>query len=378
MSEFRKPAIKISQGKRVLFVTTLTVRDFMRDGFCQVDMLDVKTGKGMQRLLQEKRAKELSKYIAGADEEGEAMLPTAILLATQEHIDFDECTHEIYFDFERSDVCPFNIVDGQHRVEGLKMAVEEKERILDFSVPVIIAPNMTEADQMLQFVIVNKKQEKVGTDVVDYIIAWFHKMVGLQQLPYIPGWLKREIERDTVYKALRITKQLHERNGSPWCGRIQLATVVKDKSKHTITQKSFSSAIKKLLLVKDHPLSQITPDEERQIGILCNYWQAVSNIFVADDPLHSTVFKTIGLKFFLMVFKPVLVQLLLGKQDYAIETIEECICSAKECLLGESALVFEKTYWQRGGGAGKSNDAGIRELAANFSDALAKANHEER
>lgn len=374
MSEFRKSAIKISQGKRTLFVTTLTVRDLMKSNFCRADVLDPETGEGMQRLLSTARARGLSKYIIGAYEKDEAVLPTAVLLATTEHIDFDERKREMHF--EDSRVCPFNIVDGQHRVEGLKMAAGKNKEVLNFTVPAIIAPDMTEEEQMLQFVIVNMKQEKVGKDVADHIIARFHDMLELKDLPYIPDWLKRPIEGDNVSKTLRIIDALNKRDDSPWQGRIQLATVEKDKRKHTITQKSFASAVRKFLLVKNQPLLQITDEEAKQIGILRNYWQAVANIFVADDPLHTNIFKSAGLKFFLIALGPVVNQLARNK-DYTVEAIEECILSAKEHLIGDAILIFEKTYWQKGGGAGTLNDAGIQKLAANFTDALSKTSAEE-
>ena len=47
----RRPAIRINQGRRTLFLTSFTVGDFMTHGFYQVDHLDVHEGTGMQRLL---------------------------------------------------------------------------------------------------------------------------------------------------------------------------------------------------------------------------------------------------------------------------------------------------------------------------------------
>ena len=66
MTEIIKcPAVMIQQGEKTLFATSLTARDFRRDGFTRVSRLDPEaenpeTG-GFQRILQEARAKKIGK-----------------------------------------------------------------------------------------------------------------------------------------------------------------------------------------------------------------------------------------------------------------------------------------------------------------------------
>jgi len=63
-----------------------------------------------------------------------------VLLATDKPIDFNEQNNTIEIDI--SLVGPFSVVDGQHRLEGLKMAAEKDDRVLEFEVPVNIAINL--------------------------------------------------------------------------------------------------------------------------------------------------------------------------------------------------------------------------------------------
>lgn len=90
MDKIKRPAIKLLQGRRVLFLSSFLVRDFMSDGFYRIDRLDVEAGEGMQRLLNEARAKRFGRDMNSADEYNEAFLPTSVFLATAGTIDYDE------------------------------------------------------------------------------------------------------------------------------------------------------------------------------------------------------------------------------------------------------------------------------------------------
>ena len=143
--EFRKPAVLIQQGKKKLFTTAFTVNEFMIPNFYTIDKLDTQEEKGFQRILQEERAKRLAKYMVESwKQNGEAFLPSSIFMATDKTIEFDEASNEIYFD---TDICPFSVVDGQHRIEGLKRAALTNKELENFSVPVNIAVNLTTADK---------------------------------------------------------------------------------------------------------------------------------------------------------------------------------------------------------------------------------------
>ena len=378
MAMIRKPAIKAIQDGRALFFTSLLVRDFADDGFYRVDELDVRESKGIQRLLNESRARSFGNDIAAANEHDEAFLPTSVFLATGGKVEYDEAAKELFFDSTPgAGICPLDVVDGQHRIEGLKMAAKKNERLLDFPIVSVIAADMTEPERMLQFVTVNTKQRPVDQGVAQGIIARFTKMQGVENLPYIPGWLGRKMEKGDDEKALSIVLELSDRPQSPWQGRVHIANHAKART-HTIKQATFVNAIKGHLLVARHPLSDSGFDEEKRIAILINFWTAVEKIFVGADTApesstSSSVFKQISLEFFHGILAPVL-RHLNRKKIYTVEAMEECIRSAEEHLPPSAAGIMSPEYWRRGGEAGQNNKVGMRRLAAVFRDALAQSN----
>ena len=377
MADIRKPAVKILQGKRSLFLTSLTVRDFS-DDFYRVDRLDVQEDEGMQRLLNNARVKSFSRDILGATNKNEAFLPTSVFLATSGKINYDEKTRELFFDSNHSHkVCPLDVVDGQHRIEGLKKAARENKALLDFPVATIIATDMSEPEKMLQFVTVNTKQQTVDRGVAQHIIARFTRMLETEELPYLPSWIQKKAERGDDARALKIAKALNTYIDSPWKGRIQFADEEKNNKHHTIRQTTFVTSVKHTLLARNHPLSHFP--EDKQLSILLNYWKAIREIFVTSDDggkRAAVCFKYTGLEFFHSISGQV-INMLSKNRRYSVAAMKECIKSAEEHLDPEAIKMMSPKFWDVGQEAGELNASGRYKLVTAFANALAKANSDD-
>ena len=375
MGEIRRKAVKIRQGKRTLFLTQFSVSDFEEEGFYRVDRLDVKGSKGKQRLLDERRAKSLAKDIIDADNEDEAFLPTSVLLAAEGRISYDEDRKELFFDrAPHAKICPLDVVDGQHRIEGLKIAAQTNPRLWNFQICAVIADGLSEAEMMLQFATVNIKQEPVNKGVQQHIIAVFHKQLEVEKLPWLPRWLRKVVRKGDDATALDIVKLLESDEKSPWRRRIRLADNQKKDPRLTIKQESFVSSIKRHLLARNHPYSQYLSSGNRD-RILINFWQAVEDLFIdkskpGNASAGTVVFKTNGLEFFHSISGPI-INVLHKNRSYTVEAIKACILSVREVSDDVEGVMYPE-YWQSGeeGHAGKINQGGIAKLVTGFLDAL--------
>ena len=381
MPEVRQPAVRIQQGKRTLFLTSLTVRDFLVEGFYQVDRLDVQSSKGMQRLLNKSRARSFATDLSEADDHNEAFLPTSVFLATEGSVSYDESRGDLFFDSaEIHKVCPFDVVDGQHRLEGLKIASARNERLLDFPISVVIAHNMSETEKMLQFITVNTKQQAVDKGVAQHITARFTQMLDVENLPHLPGWLRREVEKGTDDRGLEIARRLNNEEHSPWRGRIQFADELKGP-RHTITQKSFISSLKRILLNKYHPFNTLPVAEDKKVLILMNYWRAIDDLFIegTDDYDGNTtpiVYKYNGVEFFLSIFAPLL-NVLAKERRFTKDAFGEQILGVEEHLKPGSIEAMSPEYWMTGNAASGQNRSGIQHLINEFTTAIQKASEQE-
>ncbi|MGI9338766.1 MAG: DGQHR domain-containing protein [Gammaproteobacteria bacterium] len=363
----RKPAIKIVQGAHTLYATTFTIADFQRDSLYRVNQLDTDSSEGYQRFLDEKRAKALGKDLSRAAKHDEAFLPTSILLATKGEVEYDDAAREISFSTASSSlVCPFLVVDGQHRIEGLRQFAAENPGKSVFPVAVNIITGMSMPQQMLQFLIVNAKQRAVNPALQQHIIKQFTEMLD-GEIPYLPDWVARATGKRTDKLAIDIASHLIKHN--PWQGKVRRADDEKKAPGHTINEISLNRSIKEHVLSDNNPLS----DEEPEIRnkILVNYWLAIESVFVAPEAgaenVDTVVYKSIGTKFFHLV-SAVVIERCNNLQDYRVEAIKDIFQRARERMADQQYMY--PAWWIAGAGASGMNNLAITQKSSQLSKTI--------
>ena len=284
MTQIHIPAARVKQGDLLLYTTALKVKDLVSDKFYNVEKLDTadENDTGYQRVLNLARARKLADYIIKGQDKRDAFLPTSVFLATEKSIDFNEADHTISFD--TAVVGPFSVVDGQHRLEGLKMAAQKDARVLDFEVPVNIAANLPILAQMCHFLIVNTTQKSVDKSVEQRIIARLTDALDVEDLPSLPSWILRTVERGEVERAIKFADYLNDTDESPWFGKVRMAN--SESSDGTVNQRSFVKAIVKYVLTANNPIS-IVKDFDKEKRIFLNYWKAIKSNLDDGDSENS-------------------------------------------------------------------------------------------
>ncbi len=173
-NEIIVPTLSVNQPIGKFYLGVISAEDLI--AISSVDMRRIGEGLdkyiGIQRKLSNERVLEISKFAHSVD----ATFPTSVILAIR-----GECAEEVDdgralrlfsgADTLTGDPIPMNqiasILDGQHRVEGLKESGK-----LDFNIPVSIFVDADIADQAYVFSIVNLAQTKVNKslvyDLLDY------------------------------------------------------------------------------------------------------------------------------------------------------------------------------------------------------------------
>ena len=362
-----RPAALVRQGSLKLYATSIKVEDLNLPNFYMINKLDPEeAGPGYQRILNESRAKRLADYLLEGEKEGDAFLPTSIFLATNKDIPFDSTTNTITFDVAK--VGPFNVVDGQHRIAGLILAAEKNPDMLKFEIPVNIAVSLDDVSQMCHFLIVNTTQRSVDKAVEQQIVARLTGMVDLEEMPTIPRWIRRQVEKGEDARALVVANFLNTDANSPWLGKIKMANE-EDDNGATINQKSFVNSLKKYIFSSNNPLSNPEWDTKRS-AILSNYWKAIVELLVDESsPKQSVIFKTIGVDLFHIASATVFTNLAMQK-DFKKETIKKLLEKGFSNLTGESVGMSDPEWWQRGGVASGLNTAAVRKLATALNHAI--------
>ena len=182
---------------------------------------------GIQRRLNPSRMKEIRSYVNSYD----ATFPTAIILAvTDESADFDEENSLLSLhpgpETEGSDIAA--IIDGQHRIEGLKAFKGE-----EFDIPVCIFVGADLQTKATIFATVNLAQTKVNRSLAYDLLTYE----------------KRETPQKICHQ---IAVSLDRMEESPFHKRIKrLGVATEGRSRETLTQATIVEML--LRFVSDNP-----------------------------------------------------------------------------------------------------------------------------
>ena len=362
-----RAAALVRQGSLKLYATSIKIADLNLPNFYTINRLDPEEeGPGYQRILNQGRAKKLAEYLLDGQIEHDTFLPTSIFLATNKDVPFDASANTITFDVAQ--VGPFNVVDGQHRIAGLILAAAKNSDLMNFEIPVNIAVGLDDISQMCHFLIVNTTQRSVDKAVEQQIVARLTRMVNLEEMPTIPRWIRRQVEKGEDARALGVANYLNTDVSSPWLGKIRMAND-EDGAAATINQKSFVTSLKKYIFSSNNPLSNPEWDATRP-KILSNYWKAIVELLVDEgSEKPSVIFKTIGVDLFHIVSATIFMHLA-NQQDFKKETIKGLLVRGFDNLTGDNVGIADKEWWQRGGVASGLNTAAVRKLAMALNHAI--------
>lgn len=220
---------------------------------------------GYQRELEEKRARKFAAYLKEEVSEGrEPTIPTSILLSYRKKITGTKTDYGI--DAVFSDDDRLYIVDGQHRTNGFKFAIEQYglNQLLSFELPIVIFENTKLVNEVKQFLLINNNMKKVRTDLARELIIKLNRS-GDMEIP---------VGEDDAIKATNISKAINSTYSSPWRGKLSGPGDPKEGN-YLNTQLSFANSIKATVL-KDAATRRMTA--ETAAKELSKYWSAWAKI----------------------------------------------------------------------------------------------------
>jgi len=214
---------------------------------------------GIQRKVSPKRIKDISEYVRTFD----ATFPTSIILHISSELrtingkkieDLDPVTVEenlenivvqrnIFIDEHsnklkiRNDDKVARILDGQHRIEGLRYSLENSnlfdQPLKNFDLNVTIFVDLDIDDQAQIFSVINKAQTKVNKSLVYDLFEY----------------AKHRSPQKTSHDIVRL---LNRREDSPFFKKIKILGTAEDKTSETLAQATFVELI--MAYISDNPM----------------------------------------------------------------------------------------------------------------------------
>lgn len=214
-------AIQVSQGKRKFLLTVLPAGVLTTISYVAVRGLDSEQG-AIQRVLNPRRIASIKDFtLAGGD------YPNAIILNWVSKVNPLVRKKDVLHLRDVADSA--QIIDGQHRVEGLKAAIVENPQLSKLSMPVVIYEGLTTQECADIFLSINTEQKPVARSLVFDLY----------------GEASEHIIDPAALRARDIAIYLNDADESPYQGNIKLPGAPTRKS--GIALSTVVSAIKPLV-----------------------------------------------------------------------------------------------------------------------------------
>jgi DGQHR domain-containing protein len=265
MADHRLPFFRVQQWDKQLFLTRMTAGLLTKIAYASIRGVDSEPG-AVQRYLNTRRISNIREFTLGRGD-----YPNAVVLNwvnRREPLRTEDEDTLIVSDAERS----AQLIDGQHRVAGLKAAIEEDPSVSDLEIPVAIYEHLETTECANIFLSINTEQKPVPRSLVFDLY----------------GIADEQIVDPAASRARDIATSLNEDPDSPYRGLIKLPGAPRRKG--GIALSTAVSAIKPLVEEKGD-LEQIGVSElERQKRIVINFFGALADLYGNDWNEKSNAF----------------------------------------------------------------------------------------
>ncbi len=315
-------ALKLEQKNVPIYLTVLPAQILVDEEKAKVDRWSPSNPKGYQRQVQDRRANEAAWYLIKA----EGWFPTSVLLSIRDEVKFEQPKRidgfqEGYLDIP--DGTTLWIIDGQHRVEGLKRAIDKgAQELKDYQVPVAIVLNTDVVNEMRMFYIVNTRAKSVPGDIADRLLQQALKEKG-------ELWLE-ETEAKDIGRSQKAVQQARatnlvdylNANCPAWKDFVAVPGAAKPHhmaiKQHTLVASLLEGAM------KDPSIERL---DDKSVGDLLNrYWQALMALFpeAFNDPENYSIRRTPGVYALHMLF-PDVFERCREKKDYSVAYMKQIL-----------------------------------------------------
>ncbi|WP_368900372.1 DGQHR domain-containing protein [Mixta calida] len=259
-----KDFIKVEQTHRQFILTYMTAKVLGDIAYTAVRGVDDEVG-AVQRILIERRIKGIKDFVlTGGD------FPAAIVLNWVDKNTIDIKDDSIEFEVKGRLA---QIIDGQHRVAGLKAAIKEDGSIADLKVPVVIYLNLTTSECADIFLAINTEQKPAPRSLVYDLYGVGSDAtidIASSRARDIADYLNRD-EESPYYSKIKFPGEKRRKGG------IALSTAVS----------AIKPMVEEMAIFEQIGITELS----LQIKCLNNYFSVIANEYAEEWESNSNVFQ---------------------------------------------------------------------------------------
>lgn len=312
MENYSQIATHCKQKKESFWATTIPSRILCEITYTAVRGQSQEQG-AVQRILNRRRIDKLKEFVVkGGDFPGSIVLNWKSQVNS---IDFNKNTSHIAFAVVEGSA---QILDGQHRIAGLKAAIEEDEKWGNIEIPVSIYLDL-KTDRCAEIFLAINTEQKVAPKSLIYDLY---------------GITIDTIDRDAE-RARDIAEALNQNNESPYKNEIKFPG--EPQRKGGLSLSTVASSIKPIVEEKGR-LSQFdVSDLERQTIAITNFFTAIQKCYKNEWFETKNVFRyASGFSAACQFFDSYIISYCVDKNSFEIDTIHNAIKDLSNNLIYQS------------------------------------------
>ncbi len=339
-------------GETSFYLTALPIGKLLK---AKYDRWSRNNRKGYQRAPSESRfsAKGKRSIVSYLLRES-GTFPTSVLLNIRGELEFtpegkiaDKIEHgQITY----SDDEDLWIIDGQHRLSALQRAISTEPSFKDYPLPITLTNFKDIFDEMLNFYLVNARQNKIPTNLVYRHLQTMQQEAILNEKPWLEVAILGEKETRAAL-ATEIVDFLEDDDNSPFKNKIQFTGEPREDY-HLVRDYSLSSLIARIL--NETAFSQLDPMTLAEI--ISDYWAVIKELYPKSfkDNRNYTLLKSTGLASFTYLLPSIFARCAKDRQitksrfkHYLIKLQDETIDPR---LTPEFQIPINDEWWSRANG----------------------------
>lgn len=247
------PFVKVSQGKTHFYLTKLDAKTLAEIAYASVRGQDDEQG-AVQRILSTRRISSIADFATSVGHFPNSIVLNWINKKQKISIKGDNLQIPIA---SRS----AQLIDGQHRVEGLRAAMEKDASISKLDIPVAIYQNLSTAECANIFLSINTEQKPVPRSLV-------YDLYGVADAELVDA---------AAVRARDIAIALNEDEDSPYFGTIKFPGA--GRSRGGIALSTVVTALKGLVEAKGDFEQRNIVELETQKKIIKNFFLALEHAY---------------------------------------------------------------------------------------------------
>jgi len=324
---YKIDAIPLKQGKSTLYLFAMPASDLWT--FLSIDRRNPDSKEGYQRILNNARVNAVKRYIA----EGNA-IPGAIIVALD----------KAKYDGEKLLIPKGNnvgwVIDGQHRLAGAHKSHQEGAE--DLHLPVVAFLDITDDEQIRQFVTINREAKNVPTSLF---------------MDLLPHLAKNDPSELAKQRAHEIGDALRKDTDSPFFDRI---AIIDAPRKGQLSSTNFVRKVSPFV----HPEKGIIRlfTFERQSKVMSNYYAAIKEVFWSEWKSTGNIFfQTVGFGAMMNCFEQFF--------NYTLQT-HKSLTTDNFSSTFKLVADFDFELWRQLGSGNKAETQAAAALLATFTESL--------